>query len=386
MPVDQLGGTVGRLRRDQNFRFPDRRPQFLPIDRHRGKRVQPLRPCIDQQAAGAGEQAQLYLERTDRTQGFVARPVFGTPHHAAEQLVHHCQRRIGEALTKPQRGCRQDGMAAPVGQFRQMLRRDPHSFVGDAVEGRGRDRSGPRRGQSDRADMIQSFEQAHDVARCRRQRRVAQPRQPRRTPVATTGEQRIKAGTSAITQPLGQHIVDEFVGLAARSSYDRLDDGDGGQQQATTSHFVDDDLGQLDWLDDSLRHGHGEGGQGVEVGAAESPIAHAPCQIGEMRTSCRVTTAIVAPSRLWHIELTGDKRQDRDGRRLFRAEYPPGPAHIKERHGVTELRCRATSDRDPIEILARQGEVPRDLAFIGRGIELTRQRFAGEQASSRHEP
>ena len=311
MPVDQLGSTIGRLRRDQYLRFPDRRSQFLPVDRHRGKRVQALRPCIDQQAAGAGEQAQLCLERADRTQRLVARPVLGAPHHAAEQLVRHRQHRIGEALTKPQRGCRQDGMAAPVGQFRQMLRCDPHRLVGDAVEGRGRDRSGPRRGQSDRPDMIQSFEQAHDVARCRRQRRVAQPRQPRRTPVATTGEQRIEAGTSAITQPLGQHIVDEFVGLAARSSYDRLDDGDGRQQQATPSHFVDDDLGQLQWLDDGLRHGHGEGGQCVEVGPAERSIAHASCQIGEMRTAGRLTTAIVMPSRFRHIELTGDERQDR---------------------------------------------------------------------------
>jgi hypothetical protein len=36
----------------------------------------------------------------------------------------------------------------------------------------------------------------------------------------------------------------------------------------------------------------------VEVGPAERLIAHAPCQIGEMRTSCRVTMAIVAPGRL----------------------------------------------------------------------------------------
>jgi hypothetical protein len=167
------------------------------------------------------------------------------------------------------------------------------------------------------------------------------------------GEQRIEAGTSAITQPLGQHIVDEFVGLAARSSYDRLDNSDGRQQQATTSHFVDDDLGQLDWLDDGLRHGHGEGGQCVEVGPAERSIAHASCQIGEMRTAGRLTTAIVMPSRFRHIELTGDERQDRCGRRLVRAEYPPGPAHIKERHGVAELRCGTTPDQDPIEILAR---------------------------------
>ena len=195
------------------------------------------------------------MERADRTQRLVPRPVLGAPHHAAEQLVHHRQHRIGEALAKPQRGRCQDGMTALVGQFRQMLRRDPHGFVGDAVEGRGGDRRSSRRGQSDRPDMIQSFKQAHDVARCRRQRRVAQPRQPRRTPVATTGEQRIEAGTSAITQPLGQHIVDEFVGLPARSSYDCLDDGDGRRQQATTSHFVDDDLGQLQWLDDGLRTG-----------------------------------------------------------------------------------------------------------------------------------
>ncbi len=192
------------------------------------------------------------------------------------------------------------------------------------------------------------------------------------------GEQRIKAITSVIAQSLGQHIVDQFVGLPARSSYDCLDDGDGRQQQATTSHFVDDDLGQLQWLDDGLRHGHGEGGQCVEVGPSERPIAHAPCQIGEMRTACRFTTAIVAPDRFGHIELTGDERQDRYGRRLVRAEYLPGPAHIKERHCVAELRCGTTPDRDPIEILARQGKMSRDLAFVGRGIELTRQRLAGE--------
>ena len=121
-----------------------------------------------------------------------------------------------------------------------------------------------RAGASPIADVIQSFQQAHDGARCRRQRRVAQPRQPRRTPVATTGEQRLEAGTSVIAQPLDQYVMDKFVGLPTRSSYDRLNDGDGRQQQATPSHFVDDDSGQLRWLNDGLRHRHDEVGQYVE--------------------------------------------------------------------------------------------------------------------------
>jgi hypothetical protein len=66
-------------------------------------------------------------------------------------------------------------MTAPVGQFRQMLRRDARRLVGDPVERRLRDGRGARGRQAQRANMVEPFDQSQDIARGRRQGRVAQP-------------------------------------------------------------------------------------------------------------------------------------------------------------------------------------------------------------------
>src|SRR3546814_8017854 len=65
----------------------------------------------------------MTLQLAHRLEGFVAGPVFGAAHHAAQQLVEHRQGCVGQVFLKADAGCRQRRMSAQGIEFAKMLGR-----------------------------------------------------------------------------------------------------------------------------------------------------------------------------------------------------------------------------------------------------------------------
>src|SRR3546814_376999 len=118
-----------------------------------------LRPC---------ERPEMTLQLAHRLEGFVAGPVFGAAHHAAQQLVEHRQGCVGQVFLKADAGCRQRRMSAQGIEFAKMLGRDAAALVREPVKSRSRNHVSPPAIEAQCADIGEPFDQAQNVARCRR--------------------------------------------------------------------------------------------------------------------------------------------------------------------------------------------------------------------------
>jgi hypothetical protein len=130
---------------------------------------------VDEEAARPRERPEVALQLAHRLDGFVAGPVLGAARHAAQQLVEHRQGGVGQAFLKADAGCRQRRMAAQGIEFAKVLGCDATAFVRQPVKSQSRDHVGTGAIEAQRADIGEPFDQAQDVARCRRLWRIAQP-------------------------------------------------------------------------------------------------------------------------------------------------------------------------------------------------------------------
>src|SRR3546814_5027063 len=85
----------------------------------------------------------MTLQLAHRLEGFVAGPVFGAAHHAAQQLVEHRQGCVGQVFLKADAGCRQRRMSAQGIEFAKMLGRDAAALVREPVTSRSRNHVSP---------------------------------------------------------------------------------------------------------------------------------------------------------------------------------------------------------------------------------------------------
>ena len=76
----------------------------------------------------------MALQFPHRLEGFIAGPVLGAAHHAAQQLVEHRQGRVGQAFLKPYAGCRQRRVSAQGIEFAKVLGRDAAALVRQPVK------------------------------------------------------------------------------------------------------------------------------------------------------------------------------------------------------------------------------------------------------------
>src|SRR3546814_4103643 len=81
------------------------------------QRVHAVGSRVDEDAARPCERPEMTLQLAHRLEGFVAGPVFGAAHHAAQQLVEHRQGCVGQVFLKADAGCRQRRMSAQGIEF-----------------------------------------------------------------------------------------------------------------------------------------------------------------------------------------------------------------------------------------------------------------------------
>lgn len=105
-----------------------------------------------------------------------------------------------------------------------------------------------------------------------------------------------------------------------------------------------------------------------------------------MRAAGFSVTSIIIERRCRHIELIGDKGEDRTRRFFAGRQHAYRPTHVQQQHSKPEPARRSPMFADQIEILAAEGEVTGDLPFVGRGIVMRGERLACQQLPPCHAP
>ena len=378
---------VELFRPRQRLGFRDGRAEAVPRD-HRGDRVKGVLLVVargDQSGADAGVEADLLVDGAAIGLEGAGMPPLGLAEHRPDQPVEQIDGLVRQAGGEIEGDGDQGGMPALALVAGDMLHRGAAGLAGELSKAGLMHAMPARRIEADRADMLQTLDQAEHRSGLCRFRHLAQPGEPALAGFRPALRQRIQPTPLLGGQPIGQPALDLAARLIAQLDAEPLECAGRRDDDPALPAFLHHQPGQMSEpvVLDRMRQ--------QPAGQTRRPDA---CRRDEtrdgpaIRPHGAVGSAPQRDNRRWPPEeRRSARRRTREsgrGGRSPRVSGRPGIAQVAKHQRVTETIMIATAAPDRGEVRGGQCVVAHQLTLIRRRIEQRGDLGFGQLLSSHH--
>ena len=370
MLAEHLVG-VELLRARQRLRFGDGRAEALPRD-HRGDRVKGVLLVVarrDQRGADARVETHLLVDGAAIGLEGAGMPPLGLAEHRPDQPVEQIDGLVRQAGDQVEGDGDQGGMAALTLVAGDMLRRGAARLAGELGKTGLMHAMPAGRVEADRANMVQSLDQAEHGRGLCRFRHLAQPDEPALARFRSALRQRIQPPPLLGRQPVGQPTFDLSPRLIAQVDAEAFEAPGRWDDDPALSAFLHDQLGQIRQPVILNRVRQQPASQLGGRARAEGTEPKSVLQFRSVPPTVLLEDEIIVDGFRPDIDLLGNKRDQRSRRPFTDAQGTPGIAQVAKHQRVAEAVVIAATAPDRGEIRLGQRVVAHQLTLICRRIE-----------------
>ena len=309
VPVIQERQRVKVLWLRELMRLGHCRFEALP-GQHRldgGKRIAAAGARFDQGVSDRGIESYLFVDGLAAFVEFVGVRTFGLLEHAADQLLEHVERFVGQGGGQFEHHGREGRVPAQRLEVSQVLHGCLPTLAGELQPVILVNSVGALRFNPDRANLVQPFDQLGEIA-CRGGKcRLAEPRQSALIATRPHHEELIEGRPLDIGQPISELTPQLPMGATPDLPAESFDDRNRRHHHPSMSQLLERNRRQRASLLGGQRRGQEPRGQVAVNRPIENAVAHEGLDFSKMLATSLVTLGVVAEVCRLEAQLLGDE-------------------------------------------------------------------------------